>query len=178
MKLTILLFIMILLGCTPSKKNTESVSPGKEIIGTWKYIEDQLLDAQNNILARDNKVDGLLIYTPEGKVSMQFYWRGVREPILNDTIMNKNGKSTGLGMGSNTWSLEETRKLIDSYKAYFGNYAYDPEHHVITHTSLGNIRPEKEGAEYSRNIFVRNDTLLLSNINPQEHWRAVCIKVK
>lgn len=160
------------------QKQANKIPSSTPIVGTWKYVSDQLLDTGGQVIRQDTDVDGLLIYTDQGKMSMQFYWRGSRSHILNDSIMNYNGKSTGLGMGENSWPLDITRKLIDTYKAYFGDYVYDPVKHHVVHTNLGNIRPEKEGIQYERNVIIQGDSLYLSNVDTAERWRAVCVRVK
>jgi hypothetical protein len=39
--------------------------------------------------------------------------------------MNGDGASSHLGLGFNTWSIEQARTIIDTYDAYFGDYSID-----------------------------------------------------
>ena len=172
----ITLFIFI------SSCHTTSNKPGTEIenklSGSWKFIADQLLDSADHVIKQDTVVTGLLIYTPEGKVSVQFLWRGTRAPVLNDTLMNQDGKSSGLGLGFNTWNTEQARTLIDTYDAYFGEYEADWTAGTVIHKVKGSLRPEKEGTLHKRNFQLKGDSLFLKSGDPVDRWRAVCVKNK
>ena len=144
MKLLAAIVLLIsILACHRTNNKPEAESENK-LAGAWQIIADQLLDSANNVIKQDTAVNGLLIYTPGGKVSVQFLWKGTRAPVLNDTLMNKDGMSNGLGLGSNTWDLEVARRLIDTYDAYFGDYRVDWNANTVTHIVKGSLRPEKE----------------------------------
>jgi len=162
--------------------DTATSKPGAEsenkLAGSWKFIADQLLDSADHVIQQDTAVTGLLIYTPDGKVSVQFLWKSTRVPVLNDTLMSKDGKSNGLGLGFNTWNIEQARTLIDTYDAYFGEYEVDWAAGSVTHIVNGSLRPEKEGTVHRRTFQLKGDSLFLKSANPLDKWRAACVRDK
>jgi Lipocalin-like domain len=170
------LFIFIV-SCRTSGNKAETEIENK-LAGSWTFIADQLLDSANNVIAQDTAVTGLLIYTTDGKVSVQFVWKGTRSSMLNDTIMNKDGMSNGLGLGFNKWNTEEARTLIDTYDAYFGDYLVDWNGGTVTHIVKGNLRPEKEGTVHNRIFRLKGDSLFLKSADPVNRWRAVCVRTE
>jgi hypothetical protein len=172
--ITVLIFI---LSCHATGGGAESKNENK-LAGSWQFIADQLQDSANNLIKQDTVVRGLLIYTPDGKVSVQFLWKGTRAPMLNDTVINKDGVSTGLGLGFNTWNLEQAGKWIDTYEAYFGDYTVDWSTNTVTHIIKGNLRPVKEGTVYKRIFRLKGDSLFLRSTDPVERWGVVCVRNK
>lgn len=167
-KLTLLnlIFGLILIGC----KDDPS------IIGTWKLIADQEVDSLGNIVNQDTNVSGQLIYTPDGDMNVQLLWHQERKPIMSDTIMNYDGKSTGLGLGNNSWTSEQNSILIDTYDAYFGEYELDWDNRIVTHRINGNLRPEKNLKEYKRKFILKGDTLFLRSTDPREKWQVLWVR--
>jgi hypothetical protein len=147
-------------------------------VGTWRFVADQLLDSTHHVLKEDTTVDGLLIYTAEGKMSVQFIWKGSRAPFLHDSIMKQDGMSTGLGLGSNTWSPEQARLLIDTYEAYFGDYIIDWNTQTVSHILSGSLRPDKKGAVYKRIFQLSDDSLRLRSADPINRWGVLCVRVR
>src|SRR6187402_1884693 len=91
---------------------------GQSLTGAWKAVADQQVNNKGQVVAQDTSIRGLLIYTDAGKMNVQILWPGVRRPILNDSsIMQRDGNSTGLGIGKNSWTADERGKLFDSYDA-------------------------------------------------------------
>ncbi|MEP7376440.1 MAG: lipocalin-like domain-containing protein [Chitinophagaceae bacterium] len=174
--LAAVVFLIFVLSCQTTNNKPEAESENK-LAGSWKFIADQLMDSSSNVIKQDTAVSGLLIYTPDGKVSVQFLWKGTRAPVLNDTLMNKDGMSTGLGLGFNTWNTEEARRLIDTYDAYFGDYRVDWNASTVTHIVKGSLRPEKEGTVHQRIFQLKADSLFLRSADPGNRWRAACVRV-
>ena len=170
------LIVMLFLSCN-SCNNDKPSEISNPLAGTWKYVADCLLDDHNNVIKEDTAVDGLLIYTPGGKMAVQFIWKKGRESIMNDSIMKNDGFSAGMGLGVSTWNLEQSRKLIDTYDAYFGDYVANPETKIVTHVVVGDLRPVKTGTVYKRIYEVKGDSLFLRDVNPLERWGVVCIRV-
>ena len=166
---------MLLLSCNPAVKQTDPVTENN-LIGTWKFIADQLLDSTYQVVKEDTAVDGLLIYTPDGKMSVQFIWKGSRANLMHDSIMKQDGMSTGLGLGNNTWSLDQARQLIDTYEAYFGDYEVDWNTHTVSHIISGSIRPDKAGGVKKRIFKLTGDTLLLRSADPMDNWGVLCVR--
>ena len=173
----ILLFSsFFLLSCNKAdKKKTENTNP---LIGSWNFIADQELDNAGKVSNQDTAVTGLLIYSPDGKMSAQLLWKGTRAPIINDTIMNQDGMPLSLGLGNNSWSLDQARKLIDTYSAYFGDYSVDTSKHWVTHTITGNLRPEKAGSSYPLLFRIKGDSLFLRSTHTDLRWQTTWIRNK
>lgn len=136
------------------------------------------MDSTGAVINHDTNVDGLLIYAPDGKMNVQLLYKGTRQKIITDTIMNGDGASSHLGLGFNTWSTEQARTIIDTYDAYFGDYSIDWKNHIVTHTMTGNLRPEKSRTIYKRQFKLKNDTLFLQDAKPNQYWKVVWVKNK
>jgi hypothetical protein len=165
------------LACYGVQSNAQSIKPNNPLVGTWKLVADQQVDDTEKVIQQDNDVEGMLIYTNEGTMSVQFYWRGKRRPMLNDSIMNRDGVSYGLGLGKNTWTADQAKMLIDTYDAYFGVYTTDLESHIVTHVTRGNLRPEKSGTVYKRRYRIEGDNLYLRSIDLHMKWQVWLVKV-
>ncbi len=148
------------------------------LTGSWNFIADQEIDSAGNVTSQDTSVNGLLIYAPDGKMSVQLLWKGTRAPIINDSIMKQDGSSPGLGLGSNSWDIEQARKIIDTYDAYFGVYSIDKNKNEVTHTISGNLRPEKAGSSYTRSFRINGDSLFLRSTYKNMRWQTTWLKNK
>jgi hypothetical protein len=172
--LSIVCLPILLHACNPSGPIAENQKV--VLTGSWKFVADQELDSNNRVVKEDTTVDGLLIYTADGKMSVQLLWQGTRRPILTDSIMNQDGISSGLGLGTNTWTSDQARLIIDTYDAYFGNYIVDWKDNIVTHVIDGTLRPEKTGTTYRRIFAVTDDTLLLRSTDPSKKWQAKWVR--
>jgi hypothetical protein len=143
------------------------------LIGTWEFVADQQMDSAGQVLKQDTSVFGSLIYTSNGRMSVQFCWPNDRVKYMSDSVMTRDGNSTGLGIGKNSWTSEENRTWIDTYDSYFGTYNAEMETNTVTHIVEGNLRPERRLKEYKRAYFLNGDTLYLKSSDPKEHWRVV-----
>ena len=160
---------------TADKKKSENNNP---LTGSWNFIADQEIDSAGNVINQDTTVNGLLIYAPDGKMSIQSLWKGTRASIINDTIMKQDGSSPGLGLGSNSWSIDQVRKIIDTYDAYSGDYSIDKNKNEVTHTITGNLRPEKSGSSYTRSFRIKGDSLFLRSTYKDMRWQTAWLKNK
>jgi hypothetical protein len=158
--------------------SSKAKNDNEPLLGSWRFVEEQELDSTGAVINRDANVDGLLIYSFEGKMNVQLLYKGTRQKIISETIMNNDGVSSHLGLGFNTWSTEQARTIIDTYDAYFGDYSIDSKDQIVTHTMTGNIRPEKSGTIYKRRFQLRNDTLFLRDAKPNQYWQVVWVKNK
>jgi hypothetical protein len=133
-----------------------------------------VLGAQDEIVARDRDVVGMIVYSPEGRMAVQIMYRRGR-PVVS---AKKDVVSTGLGLGEIRWSAEDARAAIDTYDAYFGTYEVDREQSIVTHHVLGELRPPGVGARYRRRYELRGDDLWLSSTDSKERWRIVWRRVR
>lgn len=175
-KLVIFLLISTIQSCQPALQKKEDGN--NLLVGSWKFIADQELDSNNKVINEDRQVTGLLIYTGNGKMSVQLLWYGRRTAMMNDTIMHQDGISVGVGLGNNSWTIDQARKIIDTYDAYFGDYLIDWKNKIVTHTISGNLRPEKPGIFYKRSFHIKGDSLFLRSADPnlQMRWQTAWIK--
>ncbi len=160
---------------TADKKKSENNNP---LTGSWNFIADQEIDGAGNVINQDTSVAGLLIYAPDGKMSIQALWKGTRAPIISDTIMNQDGVSQGLGLGSNIWSIEQASKIIDTKDYNIGNYSINKDKNEVTHTITGNLRPEKAGGYYTRSFRINGDTLFFRSTYKDMRWQTAWLKNK
>lgn len=177
------IFILPFFFCSCKQSSNKAKNDNEQLLGSWRFVEEQELDSTGAVINRDTNVNGLLIYAPEGKMSAQLLWKGTRQKIITDTIMNSDGIASHLGLGFNTWSTEQARTIIDTYDAYFGDYSIAPiaiggKDQIVTHTMAGNLRPEKSGTIYKRRFQLRNDTLFLRDAKPNQYWQVVWVKNK
>jgi hypothetical protein len=177
MKILPAIIFITLFSCNSAKIEIKEETTN-DLAGAWRAVADQLIDSSGNVVRQDTNVSGLIIYTADGKMSAQILWKGVRSPLMNDSIMKQDGISTGLGIGSNTWSPEQERKLIDSYDSYFGDYTVDWKANIVTHTMAGNLRPEKEGTVYKRLFKIKNDSLFLRSTDTASRWQVAWVRNK
>jgi len=177
-KIFLFALVVTIQSCQTASQKRENYN--NSLIGSWKFIADQDLDNSNHVKNEDTNVRGLLIYTADGKMSVQLLWYRSRTSLVNDTIMNQDGKSFGVGLGNNNWTLDQSRKIIDTYDAYFGDYSVDWDNKIVKHTISGNLRPEKEGTSYKRAFEIIGDTLFLKSADPDPNmkWRTKWIKNK
>ena len=173
---SIFIFPFFLYSC--NQTSNKAGNDNEPFLGSWRFVEEQEFDSAGGVINRDKNVDGLLIYSPEGKMNVQLIWKERRNRIITDTIMNNDGISSGLGLGFNTWSTEQARTIIDTYDAYFGDYSIDWNDQIVTHTMTGNLRPEKSGTIYKRRFQLSNDTLYLRDAKPNQYWQVVWVKTK
>ena len=172
------IFILAFFFYSCKQSSNKSKSDNEPLLGSWRFVEEQELDNTGAVINRDTNVDGLLIYAPEGKMNVELLYKGTRQKIINDTIMNNDGISSHLGFGFNTWSAEQAKTIIDTYDAYFGDYSVDWKDQIVTHTMKGNLRPEKSGTIYKRRFRLKNDTLFLRDAKPDQYWQIVWVKNK
>jgi len=158
---------------TADKKKSENDNP---LTGSWNFIADQEIDSAGHVINQDTSVTGLLIYAAGGKMSVQLLWKETRASIINDSIMKLDGTSQGLGLGSNSWSVDQARKIIDTYDAYFGDYSIDKNKNEVTHIITGNLRPEKAGSSYTRSFRIKGDTLFLRSTYKDMKWQTAWLK--
>src|SRR5258705_12047946 len=92
---------------TADKKKGENDNP---LTGSWNFIADQEIDSAGHVISQDTSVNGLLIYAPDGKMSIPALCQGTRASIINDIIMKQNASQQGLALGTNSWYLNQPRQ--------------------------------------------------------------------
>lgn len=150
----------------------ETADPAERLLGAWEAVEDQGLGPNGEVVARE-AIQGLLVYTPEGRMAVQLMYPGRPEvSTASDQV------STGVGLGRIGWDAEDARAAIDTYDAYFGRYEVDPARNLVTHVVVGELRPPGVGARYGRRFELRGEELWLTPENAAEGWRVVWRRVR
>ena len=107
----LLFLVTFFFSCKQTSNKADNAN--ESLIGSWRFAEEQELDSTGAVINRDTNVDGLLIYAPDGKMNVQLLYKGTRQKMITDTIMNGDGASSHLGLGFNTWSTgRQERSLI------------------------------------------------------------------
>jgi hypothetical protein len=158
----------------PASAAASAAEAASPLVGTWQIVEDQSVDAQGTVTARDRDVVGLLVYTPEGRMAVQLMYRNGRPVVSADDDV----ASDGVGLGHIGWSGADAKAAIDTYDAYFGTYTVDAARRTVVHHVHGELRPYGVGTRYERRYELRGDELWLMPADPDLHWRAVWKRVR
>jgi hypothetical protein len=105
------------------------------LVGTWRLVSFVTSDDKGNVRQYwDDRASGLIVYTPDGRVSAQIY--DARRPRLG-TSWERVGPSAAhvafVGMVS-----------------YYGRYRVDASRGTVTHAIEGAMSPDWIGAEMVR----------------------------
>lgn len=152
----------------PEAKASQTVSgPASRLVGSWIARAIETTDSAGRTIESSRPV-GMIIYTAEGRMAVQIMV--LPRPLVPPVPEGPDEV--------NAWSSEQTRRVVETYDAYFGTYEVDTVRHIVTHHVEGELRPNYVGAAYARRYEVDGDRLLLSATKPDEHWRVVWDRVK
>lgn len=149
-----------------------------DLSGTWRLVADQEIDNGGSVIREDKNVLGQLIYTPEGNMSIQILWTGLRESIMTDSLIKSDGFPAGIGVGQNSWTSEQRGVLIDTYDGYFGTYSVDWDEGIITHVAEGDFRPQMQTTTYKRKFTLKGDTLFVRGVDLGLRWQVLWVRKK
>jgi hypothetical protein len=125
--------------------------PTSEIVGTWQFVEEVNLRADGSVaeFPGQGAYDGLLIYAPDGFMSVTMMPKGRRWTIADAT----------------TAQLRET---IEVGTAYAGRYDVNPTTHTVTHIVAVILDPEVQEKRLVRDYSIKGKTLELSGTWPYQ----------
>jgi hypothetical protein len=134
-----------ILGCTlvASMALAAGGSPNRQLVGAWHlaWLEQPGPDGK---LHRITDAKGSLIYTPDGRMSVQVMFAST------------DGASNEYAQGG--------------YEGSFGTYEVDASSHTVTHHVQGaNVRA-LVGKALPRVYDLSNGRLLIKSARPDEHW--------
>jgi hypothetical protein len=172
--LTILVGFVLFLPTAATGQGAGSSPVAAKLVGAWEMIEEQEIDPQGNVTARDRDVTGMLVYTAAGRMAVQIMYKHGRPTVSTAG----DDEATGLGMGHVRWGAEASQAAIDTYDAYFGTYVVDVERNRVTHQVVGELRPPGVGAKYERQFELHGDELWLRSPDPRQHWRIIWRRVQ
>jgi hypothetical protein len=160
---------LITLLCTAAGcvSNHQADRAAYSLVGTWSAQAEETVDTAGRTVS-SNPATGLLVYTPEGRVAVQIV-------VLPRPVV----PAVPEGPGSvNEWDAGQVRNVIETYDAYFGTYEADLVNHTVTHHVQGELRPNLDGAAFSRRYQIDGDRLTLRSTDPHETWQVVWKRVR
>jgi hypothetical protein len=137
----------------------------RALVGVWRYVGevDTRADGSPAPTSALSDAQGLLIYTPDGFVSV----------VLMPT------KRSWL---SETASLAELRETVSNGTAYAGRYEIDPSKRTIAHITTVSMEPAFQEKRLVRAYVLDGNTLRLSGTFPYEgedvHFTITWARVK
>jgi Lipocalin-like domain len=138
--------ILVCLASTFASPQPDNLA--KKFVGAW-----QLVSIEGNPPGRPGLYDrpnGLLMYDPSGRMSVQIVIKADRAPFAPHAI----------GLLSATTA--EKAAAFDSYAAYFGTYTVNAKEGTVTHCLRDSLVPGRRGMDNVRWFeFHTDDELLL-----------------
>ena len=95
---------------------------------------------------QDYAVQGMLIYLPNGDMSVVWMCPGRRKFASNDKLRG---------------TPEELQEAVSYFDAYCGTYTVDEERACVTHHVAASLFPNHEGADQVRHYRLSGDELTL-----------------
>jgi hypothetical protein len=125
------------------KKDMAGGSDRERLIGAWHLVSmgDSEAGPQPNLA----KIQGTLIYTRDGHMSVQLMYPPSAASLSNAYVRN-------------------------GYEASFGSYDVNEETHTLTHHVKGSITPGLVGEELRRRYRFSGGRLIIQSARPDEHW--------
>jgi hypothetical protein len=96
-------------------------------------------------LTRITDIQGMLLYTGDGHMSVQLMYPQSESHLTNDYV--KNG-----------------------YEASFGSYDVDEAKHTVTHHVQGSITEGLVGKDLTRAFQISGKRLIIKSTRDDEHW--------
>ena len=114
------------------------------LIGGWRlaWMEDQGADGKVN---RTTGPKGTLIYTRDGRMSVQLMFPNPETAPSNDYVQN-------------------------GYEASFGSYDVNEKTHTVTHHGEGSLTRGLVGKDLPRVFRFSGGRLIIRSPRPDEHW--------
>ena len=121
------------------------------LVGVWRYAGevDTRSDGSPAPASALSDTQGLLIYTPDGFMSIVHMPRGRH-------------------WSTETATIAELRETAANGNAYAGRYEVDPTTHTVTHITSVSMEPAFEGQRLSRTYAINGDSLRLSGTFPYQ----------
>ena len=126
------------------QKGAGDISARQALVGAWHLVsmEEPGTDGK---LHRITDRKGMLLYTPDGHMSVQIMFPKSESALSNDYAR-------------------------DGYEASFGSYELNEEAHTVTHHVQGSITPALVGKSLTRAYQFSDGRLIIKSVRPDEHW--------
>ena len=107
-----------------------------DLVGSWRLVSHEEHKADGTVVPLwGTSVGGRLTYDADGRMAVQ--------------VMNPARRSFAVA-DSLAGTTDEVREAFEGYIAYYGSYAVDAEHGVITHHVEGSLYPNFIGTHLRR----------------------------
>ena len=132
----------------PEQSGNGSITTNAPICGTWR-LESVTIQTNADALhpMGDNPI-GTLIYTNEGRYSVQLFPEG-RTPCAADDLMGS--------------TPEEIVANAGRVVSYFGHYTFHPKVGYVIHNIEGSLFPNWEGQAHKRYFTIEDNRLTLKS---------------
>ena len=147
LKITCLLSVLaaVFLAAIATAQNPSNHGPsGDKLIGAWRLVplESPGPDGKVN---RITDCKGQLIYTRDGRMSVQLMYPPAQSSLSNDYVLN-------------------------GYEASFGSYDVGEAAHTVTHHVQASVTRGLVGNDLTRAFQLSNGDLIIKSIRADEHW--------
>ena len=142
----------------------------RDLVGAWRLIS---IDVEGPAGTRadpfyNTVASGLLIYDLSGSVSVQIV--GTPRPTLEIPASRQQ-------LADDVRTAKLKAMLFDTYYAYFGTWAYDPQTATVTHRVRSSIYPTEAGVSYAQHVQLYGSRLVFTRTLESSAGNAVQKKV-
>jgi Lipocalin-like domain len=139
-----LLFLsLVLLSAGVTAQSTPDAANQNRLLGAWRLVSLEDLSADGQV--RKTDCDGMLVFTREGRASVQVMYRNVQ-----------TGSAYAQG----------------GYEASYGSYRIDDSSTFTVHVDGALVRT-LIGKDLKRRYEISGNRLTVKSTNPNEHWKVV-----
>jgi Lipocalin-like domain len=126
------------------KDRDEALSAREPFVGAWRlaWMEQPGPDGK---LTRITDRKGTLMYTPEGRMSVQIQFPESQSSVSNDYVLN-------------------------GYEASFGRYEVNEEAHTVTRHVEGSVTRGLVGQHLTRAYLFSDGRMTMRSVRRDEHW--------
>jgi hypothetical protein len=144
----VLLLVVIAIPRSRSQDRRENVPTQNRFLGAWHLAWLEEPDANGQLHRAD--CTGLLVYTPDGHMSVQVMYRNPQPAKQAAPVQYTQG----------------------GYEASFGTYRVDEPAHTFTYHVDGALVRSLVGKDLPRAYEFSGNQLIVKSANPSEHWRV------
>lgn len=133
------------LALAQSAEKKASASDSERLIGAWHLVSMQESGADVKQAASRK---GSLIYTRDGRMSVQIMYPPSESSVSNDYVLN-------------------------GYEASFGSYDVNEAAHTVTHHVQASLTRGLVGKNLTRVYQISGNRLIIKPVNQHEHWSVI-----
>jgi hypothetical protein len=144
----VLAAVVVIAGLDQAQSGRKQVGDREKLIGAWHLVHIES-PGPDGTQIRIPQPKGMLIYTPDGHMSVQLMYPKSANALSNEYVQN-------------------------GYEASFGSYDVDEATHTLTHHIQGSVtRDLLVGKDLPRAYqFTQDGYLILKSARPDEHWKV------